>query len=477
MAFRRKQKPKVEGGAAKKVQIATTGYKAAGVAQPPQMDAEFGSSRPVPIQELVPELSSAFARLQVYNKMMNDMGVDVSMRVAKTPILGADYFIEPYSDNQEDKDIAEFVWNNLAEGMSSPFANSLEDVLKMFEDGYAVIEKVYENRNWTPKRTGANGKTYTMLKKLAVRPASTIKEIEYDNNGGPVRLTQNAIQADNKPIEKKIDIGKVLVFTFSRKGGDLTGKSLLRTAYPHWYYKTHFYKLDAVQKERHGLGVPKGKLLPGYTTADRESLRNMLRNLRSNEESFMILTPGVDVEFAEVSGNLVNALESADHHNIMILMNVLGQFLALGVEGHGGGRATGGAQTDIYMKALRFVANYIVDVINMYLIPELVIYNFPTTNFPKLQVRNMGETRDLQMLGGALGNLFSQDALTTDLETENWIRNVFDMPMKSENATPVAQLQNVAPTTPGKASTNGKGAVKPKPGDAGNVGKPKTAPE
>lgn len=489
---RTKKAQPVAGGAARHTAPATT-YTASGLAKAPPLDSELGSAIASKVPELVPELVSAYTRLLTYTRMMNDAGVDVSMRAAKTPILGADFFVDPYSDSQQDIDIADFVWNNIAEGMSAPFLNSLEDILHFFEDGYAVLEKVYENRTWTPKRQGGNGKTYTMLKKLAVRPPSTITDIEYDNNGGPLKLKQNAVQADKSVAEKELDISKLLIFTFNRTGGDLTGKSLLRTAYPHWYYKTHFYKIDAIQKERHALGVPKGLLKPGYTAADKNILRNLLKNLRSNEESFMVLTPNVDVEFAEMKGHLVNVIESADHHNIQILMNVMVQFLALGVESKGGGRATGGSQTDIYMKALKYVANYIVDVINMYLIPELVVWNFPTTNFPKLQVRNIGETRDLQMLGSALGNLYSQGAITTDRDTEQWIRKIFDMPLKQAGApaldpnarqkiavtlydavgNPVSAVPIDTATAPAGTNGNGataqKGGIKPGADKSGNM--------
>lgn len=475
----------------------STSYTATGNAQipTPQLGSEEGSSQPTRIQELVPELASPYTRLLTYNKMMNDAGVDVSMRAAKTPVLGADFYIEAYSDSQEDADIAAFCWSNIAEGMSAPFLNSLEDILHMYEDGYSLLEKVYENRTWTAPRDGANAKTYTMLKKLGVRPASTIKDIDYDDNGGPKTFNQSAIQADKSIKDVPLDVTKILCFTFGRRGGDLTGKSLLRTAYPHWYYKTHFYKIDAIQKERHGIGIPRGKLLPGHNNADKTILRTMLRNIRTNEESFIMQTPGIEVDFAELSGNLVNVLESATHHNIMLLMNVMAQFLAMGVESSGG-RAAGATQTDIFMKALKYVANLIVDTVNMYLIPELVVWNFPTNNFPKLKVRNIGETADLQKFGSALANVMAQGGITTDRETENWVRKVFDMPVKlsTEPALDPNARQQTAVTlfdaagnpvgsftpqdgavTPADGTNGGtsqKGAVKPGADHSGNIPKP-----
>ncbi len=235
------------------------------------------------------------------------------------------------------------------------------------------------------------------------------------------------------------------------------------------------YKIDAIQKERHGLGVPHGKLLAGWTEKDREILRTMLRNIRVNEESFLITTPLVEVEFAELKGNLVNVLDSANHHNTMILMNVMAQFLAQGTDkSSSGGRASGGTQSDMFMKALKYVANYIVDVYNMYVIPELVVYNYKTTSFPKLKVRNIGETRDLQMFASALANLFSQEAITADDPTENWLRSMFDMPASDPTT-------RRGPTTIAKldATTAQQGAPKGNPDpnkNTGNKGKPANAP-
>jgi hypothetical protein len=316
-----------------------------------------------------------------------------------------------------------------------------------------------------------------MLRKLAYRPAQTIKAITYDNNGGPVKITQTAIQADGSTKDVDLDISNIIIFTMQRKGGDLRGRSLLRTAYPHWYYKTHFYKLDAIQKERNSLGVPKGKLLPGFTAADKTAMRTLLKNLRNNEEAFMLLTPNVDVEFAELQNQPINVLDSAMHHNIMIFMNVMAQFLTLGVESSSGGRATAGAQSDIFMKALKHVASYIADCINMYLVPELVVWNYPTKNFPKLKVRNIGETRDLQMLGSAIANLYAQGAITPDTDTENWIRRVFDMPYTTATPQPKqAPATNGAGNPANVPSPNQKGNVSQQSDKVGgNVGKPPNA--
>jgi hypothetical protein len=477
----------------------------------PQVGTEQGSSYVAPTSappiETVPELTSAYTRSVAYAKMMNDASVDVSIRAWKTPVLGAEFFVDPYSDDPVDIEVAEFIWSNLAGGMDLPLLGSIQDILHMCEDGYSVLEKVYENREWTPPVTqnsgtnnGANPpksssgssfrntKNFTMLKSLGFRPVTTLSDIEYDDNGNLVQITQNAIQGDKSVKEVPIKGEKLVVFTLNRKGGDITGKSILRTAYPHWYYKTHMYKVDAIQKERHGIGVPKGKLLPGYTNADKVALRQALRNLRTNEESFILETPNVEITFENVPGHLVNVVESAEHHNGMILLNVMAAFLSLGTNvsgGSGGSRAVGSTQSDMFMKSLKFIAEYICQIINMEIVPELVVYNYKTTNFPQLKVRNIGETRDLQMMGAALANLIAQEGITMDLPTEQWIRRTFDMPTKQQGEAayppPSKEIitKDITPTTNGKTQLEQvpaaqKGNVKPEnpARGQGNVGKP-----
>lgn len=452
--------------------VTGTSLEATGHAEVPQPNTqEQGSSYVTPTTappvELVPQLTNAYQRSVTFAQMQNDMGVDVSVRAWKTPVLGAEFFVDPYSDSPEDAEIAEFIDTNLQGGMDQPFLMSLQDILHLCEDGYSVLEKVYENREWTPPVTGTssfrNAKVFTMLKSLAFRPTTTFTDIEYDDNGRLKQITQNAVQGDKTTKEVKLTPDKLIIFTLNQKGGDITGKSILRTAYPHWYYKTHFYKVDAIQKERHGIGVPRGKLLPGYTAQDKIILANALRNLRTNEESFILQTPNVEIDFVKLEGQLVNVIESAEHHHAMILLNVMAAFLALGVQtqGSGGSRAVGSTQSDMFMKSLKFIAQYICEIINQQVIPELVVFNYKTTNFPKLRVRNIGESQDLQRLASALANLIAQGAVTMDLPTEQHFRKIFEMPQKQagvENYVAPGQQDNnvmVDGTQPTTTKSNG----------------------
>jgi len=365
-----------------------------------------------------------------------DVACDISLRGAKTPVLAAEFFIEPFNDEQENLDIRDFIDYNIFTGLDRPFEMLLQDILKMYEHGYRAFEIVYENREWAPPRKMANRKTRTMIKKIASRSATTIGKIEYDDHGELALIEQNAIQAKGKTKLLKLPIDRLAIFTFNGESGKIEGKSILRTAYKHWYYKEHLYKIDAIQKERHGIGVPDIELPVGYTDDDKAIARELGRNLRTNEEAFILRPPGMTIGFAELEGDPVDVMKSIEHHNMMILLNVMLEFLLSGVESSGGGRATSSAQLSIFEKTLKYVANYICGIFNLEIFPQLVRYNFDTDKYPKMQVRNIGEAKDLQALAAAFANLSDKRLITNDLDTEQWVRRQFDMPAKIGDRPP-----------------------------------------
>lgn len=463
-------------------QVTGTSLQSQGAVNPQQHVAslsELGSQAGGRIQEVVPILIGTQALLTYTRMVRGDTSVRTSLRAGKAPILGADFYVDPYDDSPDSDVIKDFVAHNLFSGMSSPFIKIIEQCLKMYENGYSVFEPVWEMREWTPpaSATGAfaRRKQYTMLKKIAVRPSSTITKINYDDNGGPLSIEQNAIRASGVPNKVTIPIEKLLIFTFDQDAGDLQGNSILRSAYPHWYYKDHLYKIDAVQKERHGIGVPDIELQPGFSPQDKAFAHQLGANLRTNESSYIVRTTTMKVGFAELKSQPVNALESAIHHDDMIMKNIMVQFLNMGLSG-AGGRATGATAMDMFLKSMKYVAGSICDVFNSYLIPNLVAYNFKTDQFPKLDVRNIGETKDLQMWAAAMANLIKQKAIQVDDETEQWIRRQVDMPKRT---TPFVQpTQAPAPNAQPTPAPNANGNTPPVPANGtgptdttGNVGK------
>ena len=428
-------------------------------------ELEAGSARTSVIRDPVPALANRGQALEAYEAMStNDSAVDISIRAGKMPIVGADFFIEPWDNQTENLEIAAFVDFNLLHSQSAPFLSTLQDSLRLMEHGFSVAEKVFEEREWAPPRKGGNRRRYTMLKKVAPRLAPTIKDFIYDDNGGPEAIVHNALRADNRPEEVEIPISKLIIFTHNKKGGNLEGKSLLRTAYKHWYYKENLYKIDGIQKERHGMGFPILELPPTANDRDIQIGLSLISNIRTNERAGAVLPTGWVLRFADMPGQPVNVMESIDHHNAMIMLNVMVQFLLMGTT-EGGGRATAGAHQDMFTKSLRYMANLICDMYNLYVIPQLVAYNFVTDSFPQMRVRNIGETKDIQQWAAAMANLATRNLITMDLDTENWVRSKIDAPFKLGNVQTPEANSNTAKVNPAKGGNQDKA-------ETGNTGAP-----
>lgn len=426
-------------------QVTGTSYTAQGA---PNVSSptlgEIGSSAAATLVDSVPDLQPGFPEIRTYLRMVrDDASVRVSLRAGKAPVLGAEYFVEPYSADPQDMAIQEFVHFNLFNGMTTPWIYVLSQILQMYEAKRTVFETVWEQREWAPRKStpGANRKQYTMLRKLAFRPPGTIGQIEYDDNGGPVLIHQNAINAKGQSKEVKIPIQKCIVFVFDQQGGALEGMSILRSAYKHWWYKNRLYNIDSIQKERHGIGIPDIEVSPGASQKDIQLSHELGQNLRTNEKAYIVRPPTIKVGFAQTHGQLVDVLKSAEHHDSQIMKNIMVQFLNMGAttEGGGGSRAAGASQMDMFLKAMRYVAQSICDCINMFLIPSMVAYNFPTDKFPQLSVRNVGEAKDLQMFSAAMRNLADADLISLDEETEQWIRAQMDMPRLTTPWKPVIE--------------------------------------
>lgn len=216
------------------------------------------------------------------------------------------------------------------------------------------------------------------------------------------------------------------------------------------------------------MGFPLLEMPMTANTEDIAAGLQLVNNIRTNERAGAVLPAGWNLRFADMPGQPVNVMQSIEHHNGMIMMNVMVQFLLMGLM-EGGGRATAGSHQDMFTKSLRYLANLICDMFNLFVIPQLVAYNFDTDLFPQLKVRNIGETKDLQQWAAALANLAAQNLITLDLDTENWVRSKIDSPLKLGNRQTPENNAKATGSSGGDGSDK-KGDVQDG-GDGGNTGK------
>lgn len=412
----------------------------------------YGGTR----QEYVPELRGHQA-YRTYDKMKrSDARVRASLRVVKMPVTGARWFIEPASKSVRDKNVADFVWENLECWMSTSFPQMLWEALLMLDYGYYMFEKVFDFGENT--QGGPKGKI--VWKKLAPRHPADVYEWELDKNGGP----QAVWMQSGGPQPVRIDIDKLLIFTFDKEAGNLEGMSILRSAYKHWFYKSQLEKIDAIQKERHGIGIPIIKLPPNFDDKDKLIANELGRNLRTNESAHVVLPPNWEIEFAKIQGQPVSCLDSIEHHDRLLMTNILAEFL------HAKTNVSGQAGTvfsDIFVKSTRYMADIVADVINKYAIPQLVDYNWNKVGYPKLKARRIGDTVDWRTISFAIRNFVGAGIIQPDDPLEEWIRNEMDLPQMDPDTTrEVATPQQPGAGAPAEKETSDAKKEGKQPGQA-----------
>ena len=410
---------------------------------------EIGSSASSPFTswsrlEYNPELRG-LSGLQKYDRMRKSDGtIRGLLRLVKTPVLAGRWFIEPASQDQKDLDIAEFVEDCLWEYPGVSWAQFLTEAMLMCEFGYYMFEKVWEPRI-------IDGVPRIVLSKLAPRHPMDVQKWAFDKNGGPDTVYFWPFDLYDSNIPVPIPIAKMLVFTFDMEAGNIEGISILRSAYKHWFYKEQLYKIDAIQKERHGIGIPVIQMPMGYSLADKNAANELGRNLRSNERAHVVLPPNWTLTFAKLEGHVVDSLASIEVHNEAILMSVLGNFI------NPESRATADESHSLFMKSSRFIADIIASTINQYLLPELVAFNFgPDAEVPELKVRRIGEAADWRTLSFAIRNLVGAGALVPDDVLEAQLREEMDLPVADPTtarlmATPQGSAEFMNPETGGPA--------------------------
>ena len=116
-------------------QVTGTGYTAS-PAEPvaPQSYSEIGSQYRASLTDPVPEFINRNLALQTYKKMIrSDASVRSSLRAGKAPVLGGDYFVDPFDESEEAMIAKEFVEFNIFNGfqtLSAAIATEMPEAVR-----------------------------------------------------------------------------------------------------------------------------------------------------------------------------------------------------------------------------------------------------------------------------------------------------------------------------------------------------------
>ena len=102
--------------------------------------------------EYVSDLKTIRKAVDIYDEMRRGDGVvKATLMACELPIRSADWYVEPASNSDQDKEIAEFVQENLMNVMTITFDDFIRQALLMLPFGVMVFEKVFQEYICPPR--------------------------------------------------------------------------------------------------------------------------------------------------------------------------------------------------------------------------------------------------------------------------------------------------------------------------------------
>lgn len=273
-----------------------------------------------------------------------------ALEILKTPMLVCPFVIEPASDEEIDREIADFVASNLFEDL--PWNRIHEETLLRFDFGASIFEQLTDVRMLERQRfpnlptvrgagrpargemvpalrwTGFEFRHPRTVRRWIVSKASTVR-LE--------ALVQWSEGDDTHTAgEVEIPIANLLRFTHRQEGGNFAGRSKLRPMYADHRESNHLRKVEAVRHERQNCGIPVFKE-PEYPDQDDiDSLAETAEALSAYQQSYLMIPHGWEFAFdTSGEGNGTNVAERLEKLRRGKLGSVLGGFMALGENGVG----------------------------------------------------------------------------------------------------------------------------------------------
>lgn len=370
--------------------------------------------------------------LHVYQEMRNFAQVQASLWLVKAPILSSTPVVTPPKDGDAtDEAIADFVYNALfaPKAMRVSWRRAFEHLMTRLDYGVSVSEKVWrydqESGTWR-------------LAKLAPRLATTIWEWRQDPATNELAtIFQQALKADGSYGQIYMPASKCVVSTHQREGDNYWGRSILRSAYFHWFAIMELLRIALVRADRWGVGIPKAKFTApeGWTNPILVAqVKRALKGLRSHEKAWLLEHPHVEYSMLNLAGNDggIKLKDDIDFHATMIIQNVLGTFLSSQSDGMSTNRT--GKLADVFSAMLELVAGDVAEDLDEQVVRELCDNNFVMDGrgYPTVGFTNIADT-DLEALVDQYTRLVAVGGIRATRDDETHFRELHKLPPNTDD--------------------------------------------
>lgn len=362
------------------------------------------------------ELKNWADAVDIYLEMRDDVHVGILLDALKLPLLAADFDVEPASDQPGDVAAKDFLWDNMNTMHRQSWRSHVADTLECIDFGWSLGEVVMEKRR--------DGRLY--VRNIDPRGQETLDRWEFDNNDKVIAFVQNDPRGKGRVT---IPIDKTIHMTFRGRKGNPQGKAILRDLFRTWRFMKEMENFEGIAIERSVGGMPVANLPDEpLDDADMTALREALRNLRLDEEMYLILPNGLEVKAYSANMNVAPINVVITRKQKEILMRGFAQFITLGMNNVGTQALVQGSQ-DFFTLGLEAVQQELLETWNQQLVPYIFRFNrIPgMTDLPRIKWNKPGKV-DIKAMLDALQIAANIQAYTPTPEDEEHIRAIMDLP-------------------------------------------------
>jgi hypothetical protein len=292
------------------------------------------------------------------------------------------------------------------------------------------------------------------LNELSERLPSTIIRIDVESNGKLKSMTQ--FGADGV----EIFASNLLWYVHGRRGGNWTGRSMLREAYAPWLLKHEMWRVLATSSRRFGTGIPVVNAPPGATDAQIELARQLASAMRVGDTSGIGLPEGYQAQIAAMTGSLPDTLSFVRYLDQQIAQAVLASVLNLDASPNGS-RALGETMLQLLQMSWKAVATEIATPANR-LLANMVDWNFGEDEaVPRIMVRDLNRP---EPTFDAITALVTAGAIKYDPNLDAAMRDMYQLPPADQKYLDAQAAAADAATKAQQAIAQAK--VNPPQGDA-----------
>lgn len=320
--------------------------------------------------------------IRMYREMAdNDEIVGASLYALERVLSSASWSVEPYDTTSACLRDADFIKECMID-MEHSWSDFILEANSALVYGWCLCEEVYKLRKGdnVDKRIDSKYNDGRVgWRKFSRRLQSTWFMWDLDDKGDVLGMIQNP------PPDYGfyyIPVDKSAYFRTKLEGNNPEGRSILRNAYKSYYFKKNIQMLEAIGMERDLVGIPQIVPPEGFDISAPENaavldyVRNILANLRRDEQEGIFLPPGWDIKLltSGVSRRQFDLDKVINRYDKRIAITMLAQFIMLGMD-RVGSFALSSNQNDLFKLAVQSYLNRIAETINNFSIPRLFRLN------------------------------------------------------------------------------------------------------